>query len=208
MNKRLIILILLLLFILLLIINQTNNSSENDKVLYIPNFLSDKDYQKILKLREEGDGFIFENFRHSKPLKNQLAYDIFYNSKYINQLEVNINKRLYPSTFPIEHRYYSQDSQGMQWHKDLLMYIKPQYEGIFTIRNNTLSRTEWKDSKGILHSLWTEPNSLLLVRADGYEHHVTTPLKGEREILKLIYTQTDQPNQNYESEMQRFKEVY
>ena len=128
--------------------------------------------------------------------------------KYLDKVKRVIPNEIFPSEFPIEHRYYPSESSGMHWHKDLLMYKKPQYEGIYTIRNNTKSRTEWKDSKGVLHSIWTEPNSLLIVKANGYEHHVTQPEEGEREILKLIYTQTHETNNNYKKEMKRFKGKY
>ena len=205
MNKKIIILLILLLFLFLLFLDQ---DTSNDNILYIPNFLDEKEYTTILKLRSDKDNFIFENFRYAKPLTDRSAYNIFYSDKYMNQIQHNLNKVLYPSKFPIEHRYYSEDSEGMQWHKDLLMYKKPQYEGIYTIRNNTKSRTEWKDSKGVLHSIWTEPNSLLIVKANGYEHHVTQPEEGEREILKLIYTQTHETNNNYKKEMKRFKGKY
>ena len=43
-----------------------------------------------------------------------------------------------------------------------------------------------------------------VVKADGYYHHVTPPISGEREILKLIYTQTEKTNSNYDREMRRF----
>ena len=203
-KKRIILIVLLLLLFFLFIYRETTD----DNILYIPNFLDEKDYQEILKLRSDENNFIFENFRYAKPLSNKVVNDIFYNDKYMDQIKMKLNKKLYPSKFPIEHRYYPKDSPGMHWHKDLLMYEKPQYEGIFTIRNNTKSITQWKDSKGKIYNLWTEPNSLLLVKAKGYEHHVTPPEEGEREILKLIYTQTQKTNQNYKDEMKRFKTRY
>tara|TARA_B100000686_G_C16751718_1_gene952942 strand:- start:1154 stop:1771 length:618 start_codon:yes stop_codon:yes gene_type:complete len=205
MNHKNIVIVILLLLLLFLFVN---NESVNDNILYIPNFLNKEDYKKILGLRNNKNDFIFERFRYAKPLKSSMPYEIFYDDKYIHQIEINLDKKLYPSKFPIEHRYYPKDSPGMPWHKDLLMYKKPQYEGIFTIRNNTKSLTEWKDSKGKIHRLWTEPNSLLLVKAQGYEHHVTPPSEGEREILKLIYTQTEVTNDNYDEEMKRFKSGY
>ena len=56
---------------------------------------------------------------------------------------------------------------------------------------------------------WTKPNSMLIVKALGYEHSVTPPKTGEREILKMIYTQSDNPNDNYYViEMNRFNNIY
>ena len=122
----------------------------------------------------------------------------------MSKIQKRLNNTIYRSTFPIEHRLYPIDSPGMKWHTDLLMYEKPQYEAIYTIRNESKSVTQWKDGDGKINEIWTEPNSILLVKARGYEHHVTPPKIGEREILKLIYTQTDKTNDNYENEMKRF----
>ena len=38
------------------------------------------------------------------------------------------------SKFPIEQRIYPNGSKGMNWHIDTLMYDKPQYEAVYTIR--------------------------------------------------------------------------
>jgi len=184
------------------------NQKENDMVVYIPEFLDNEDYQQILSLNNNKDNFMYESFRYAKPLTDKVIYDIFYNQKYMNKIQPFLNHKIYPSKFPIEHRIYSTDSPGMRWHKDLLMYKKPQYEAIFTLRNTTKSVTEWKDENNKLNKKWTEPNSLLIVKANGYEHHVTPPQEGEREILKLIYTQTHGINSNFTKEMERFKSKY
>ena len=84
---------------------------------------------------------------------------------------------------------------------------KPQYEAVYTIRNNTDSLTEWIDDNNKIHSVWTKPNSIMIVKAQGYKHHVTPVNDGEREILKLIYTQSDNINNNYRREMERFREL-
>ena len=78
----------------------------------------------------------------------------------------------------------------------------------YTIRNNSDSFTGWIDGKDEYQKLWTKPNSLLVVKAQGYKHHVTPPISGEREILKLIYTQSDKINKNYTDEMERFNKIY
>ena len=206
MNKKQKLILLIVIVILFFMI--FGGSKKDDNILYIKNFLDEDDYQKILSLNKDKNNFIYEKFRYSKPLSDKMVNDIFYQTRYINQIELNLDKKLYPSEFPIEHRFYPKDSPGMDWHKDLLMYQKPQYEAIFTIRNESNSLTEWKDSNNKIHKLWTEPNSILIVKAQGYEHHVTSPEIGEREILKLIYTQSDKINENYNQEMQRFKNKY
>ena len=188
--------------------NDINNNDIifNDQVLYIENFLSEKDYQKILELDTDKRGFKNENFRYIKPLNNPDVTNIFYNEKYINKLKKRLkNTMIYESKFPIEQRIYPNGSKGMNWHIDTLMYDKPQYEAVYTIRNNTDSLTEWIDDNNKIHSVWTKPNSIMIVKAQGYKHHVTPVNDGEREILKLIYTQSDNINNNYRREMERFR---
>ncbi len=198
--KKYITLILILSLLYFLFFHQ----GKNDNIIYIENFLDKNDYKNILTLDKNKDNFIHENFRYIKPLKNGITYDIFYNKKYMNKVQRYINTKIYPSDFPIEHRFYHKESSGMGWHKDTLLYTKPQYEAIYTITNQSESMTQWKDENNKLHKIWTSPNSILIVKAQGYEHNVTPPISGEREILKLIYTQTNIVNSNYNREIERF----
>lgn len=205
MNKKCIIVILYIILVYLVFFLDINNENINDEnIIYIENFLDKTDYEKVLQLDKNKETFIYENFRYAKPLKENYIYNIFYDKYYIEKLQPYIKPKIYPSDFPIEHRFYPDDSKGMKWHKDTLLYDKPQYEAIFTITNKSQSKTQWKDKNGNLQELWTKPNSLLVVKAQGYEHHVTPPVIGEREILKLIYTQSNNVNQNYQNEMKRF----
>ena len=45
-----------------------------------------------------------------------------------------------------------------------------QIELVFTVDNTSDSMTEWKDSKGGMHQQWTEPNSMLVIIAEGCDH--------------------------------------
>lgn len=179
----------------------------NDNIIYIKNFLNKNDYEKVKTLNKDMNNFKKENFRYIRPLsenQDKNIYDIFYDEKYVRKIQRKVNPKIYPSEFPIEHRFYHKESDGMRWHKDTLLYGKPQYEAIFTIDNLSESETQWKDEKDKLQSIWTEPNSLLVVKAQGYLHSVTPPKSGIREILKLIYTQTKVVNDNYHKEITRF----
>ena len=205
-NKKVcIILIVLGIFLLILILTNDNND-DGDELLYLEDFLSEKEYQEILSLDTDKNKFKNENFRFIKPLKkDNITYEIFYSNKIINELKDKLNNNnIKSSDFPIEHRIYPKGSPGMEWHSDLLMYQKPQYEAIYTIRNTSNSLTEWIDERGKKHSKWTEPNSILIVKANGYRHHVLPVETGEREIMKLIYTQTKEINNNYTEELERF----
>ena len=47
---------------------------------------------------------------------------------------------------------------------DDCLYTEPQYELVYTLDNTSDSRTEFRDAAGTVHSLWAEPNSLLIIR--------------------------------------------
>lgn len=208
-KKNICFLILIVLVVLLLFYLLTDDKVEkNDNLVYIENFLDEKDFQKILRLDTNKNTFIKESFRYIKPLKrDSYVNDIFYSQKILNKLKPLLSEKIKKSEFPIEHRIYPIDSMGMRPHKDTLLYDVPQYEAIFTIRNKSSSYTKWIDDDGKLHKKWTKPNSMLIVKALGYEHSVTPPKTGEREILKMIYTQSDNPNDNYYREISRFNNI-
>ena len=197
--------IVLPVILLLILLFSVLSSSKDINITYIPNFLSEEDF-KIIKqnLQDDKRSFKNESFRKIKPLdtKNQVITDIFYSPKNITALNKQCKARLFKTEFPIEHRIYPNGSKGMHWHIDTLMYDLPQYEAVFTINNNSDSVTEWLDNN--IKRQWTEPNSLLLVKAQGHYHHVTPVTNGSREILKLIYTQCHTPNDNYYKELERF----
>ena len=203
-NKQNIFLITIIIFILYRISFQYIN---RNNVIYIPDFLTNKEHNYIKQLNTDKEGFIFEKFRYIKPLNNPTINKIFYSPQKIKRINKILKKKVFKSKFPIEHRIYSEDSNGMDWHIDTLLYDKPQYEAVYTINNESNSFTEWIDFDGRLHTQWTGPNSLLLVKAKGYKHHVSPTIDGERHILKLIYTQSNEENSNYHKELERFKKI-
>ena len=205
MNNKII--FLFIIFILLLFTYNSyknDNNDKNDNIIYIPNFLNHQDFTQMIKLDKDKNNFIYEQFRYTKPLHDRFVYDIFYSTHYINKLRNYLTTDIFASDFPIEHRFYHKESPGMRWHTDTLLYEKPQYEAIYTINNQSGSMTQWQGEDGEMNELWTEPNSLLVVKAGGYKHRVTPMVSGEREILKLIYTPTHNTNENFHKEMIRF----
>lgn len=186
-------------------ISKNNTKLINDDIIYIQNFLTDKEYKQLQKLLQN-DTYPMKNekFRLAKPLFDKPYYDLFYSSQKIKHLQTYINPIIFQSDFPIEYREYPLQSKGMNWHKDTLLYQKPQYEAIYTIDNTSDSYTQWIDDDGNLQYIWTEPNSILLVKAQGLLHNVTPLTQGVRNILKLIYTQTNEKTPLYHKEMKRF----
>jgi hypothetical protein len=75
----------------------------------------------------------------------------------------------------------------MKKHRDTMIYKIPQYECILTLTNTTDSVTDMNGTQ-----IKSEPNSLIIVRANGIPHSVTKVNKGERKFLKFIFTETDE----------------
>ena len=100
-----------------------------------------------------------------------------------------VGQALEPSAYPLELRSYGVGAE-MGWHRDDLLFAKPQCELVLCLDNDTDSQTEWIDAEGEHHALWTAPNTALLVRAGdtGAAHRVTPLRRGERTILKMVWT--------------------
>ncbi len=205
--------IMILLFIYSYIkLSYNNNIIYKDKIIYIDDFLNDYEYKNILNnLENDNRNFLNEDFRLILPLdndNNKIIYDTFYSEKYINMIQKKLNNyNVTKSDFPIEYRIYPTNSKGMNWHSDTLLYDLPQYEAIYTINNQSDSLTKWKDENNKEYSVWTKPNSMLLVKADALKHMVTPITTGIRSILKLIYTQSNNTNNNYKMELNRFNNL-
>jgi len=162
----------------------------SDYMIYIDDFLNDDDIRD-LKNHIKNNNNIKRN--RNNLLTKTLNTDIFYKKKYINKISELVGKNVYKSDIPTEYRLYDK-SQGMIWHSDVLLYEIPQYECVYTLSNDSDSTTDYIDHWKMKHKIWTKPNSLMIVRADGYLHGVNPVNKGKREIVKLIYTPTDKIN--------------
>ena len=204
MKNHTLLILLVSLIVSLLIYSYYDYDDYDDYVIYIPNFLSQTDYHKLIKLIQNDSRpyDINRNGLQKKTINNNQINDLFYSNQKIQEINKNTNNIVRRSRIPIEYRIY-QKNKGMHWHKDILLYKEPQYECVFTISNTSTSRTEYIDHTGKKHSQWTKPNSLMIVRADGYFHHVTPVTQGKREILKLVYTPTNQINMNKYKEYQQ-----
>ena len=174
-------------------------------IYYIEDFLCEKDFKYIKDACNninESD-LKNESFRKIYPIKNDKIYNIFYCKKNIKKISKIINTNIFKSEFPIEYRIYPEKSKGMKCHKDIILFDKPQFEVVFTIENTSDSYTSWYDYNGYLHKIYTKPNSILIVKAGGNTHCVSEFNKGYRSILKLIYTQSYNYNNNYYYEQNR-----
>jgi hypothetical protein len=161
-------------------------------ILYIPNFLTDTEHQTIKQncqvyTLEEDDNPYIKNRMFYQISQNDPVHNIIYSEK--NNILVSNNLKVHvksDNNTPIEYRVYKTNS-SMTWHIDDIMYKIPQYECVYTVENTSNSLTQYKDRFGMVHSIWTEPNSLLIVRAGDIEHRVTSITTGNRTILKYSY---------------------
>lgn len=165
--------------------------SHSDYMVYIPNFLSKSEYNRLQHIiNKQTKSKYNRNGLITKTLNYQVN-DIFYSNDKLNRLSNELGVHVYPSQIPCEYRLYDK-SQGMKWHKDIQLYVKPQYECVYTISNNSDSTTDYIDHWGLKHKIWTQPNSLMIVKASGFKHSVNPVSRGKREIVKLIYTPTNE----------------
>ena len=93
--------------------------------------------------------------------------------------------------FPMEARAYGVGA-AMDWHVDVALYDPAQWEVIYTIENTSDSRTEWvvddAEAAEVVEWATTTPGSALAVRANGARHRVVGSTRGERVIIKCVYT--------------------
>jgi hypothetical protein len=89
------------------------------------------------------------------------------------------------------------EGAAMDWHQDVALYVEPQYELVFTLENTSDSQTQWQDGDGHRRGGWTEPNSIIMVKAESVVHRVTPINTGERSIVKFVYTTTLDKTEEY-----------
>jgi hypothetical protein len=203
---------IILLFIIFILIGYFHYSIENfelpkNDIYYIEDFFTPNEFKIItnhLKTIPIKD-LKSENFRLVSTLNNKMISNILYSQQNINKINKIVGTELFKSDFPIEYRIYPTKSPGMHCHTDTLLYDLPQYEVVLTINNTSDSFTTWYSYNNEEYKIYTKPNSLLLVKAKGNRHCVSPINKGERTIMKYIYTQSDTYNDNYLRELTRFK---
>lgn len=168
----------------------------NNDAVYLKNVYDKSTFNKILEYTNQikssdmvhdpkatGRGMYVINNKH--PI-----IPIICSSELINKVrKITNNPKLKPCLeIPIEYRKYVIGSY-MDWHKDTQMLQNQlQYECVITLTNNSDSFTLLKYDSGI-KKMVTEPNTLLVVRANGISHKVTPLTKGERTILKLVFAE-------------------
>jgi len=168
----------------------------NNDAVYLKNIYDKSTFSKILAYTKQIKS---SNMVHDPKATGRAMYVINNNhpiipiicsTELINHIrKITANPKLKPCLeIPIEYRKYIIGSY-MDWHKDTQMLANQlQYECVITLTNSSDSLTLLQYDQGV-KKLVTEPNSLLLVRANGISHKVTPLTKGERTILKLVFAE-------------------
>ncbi len=79
----------------------------------------------------------------------------------------------------------------MLWHRDLVDNVNkncPQIEIVYTLENNSDSKTVWiDDDTNKMHDIITQNNSIIITQGNGASHMVTSVNTGYRSIIKIAY---------------------
>ena len=159
--------------------------------LYIRDLLPPREFRKIqekckeLEPHMESDELsIVENRKRYEIGKNNHISKVL-SSKYVQDKLKILDA--HPSDTPVEYRIYEKGGR-MGWHCDDQLYMKRQYEIVYTTENTSNSKTQWIDpDTKEFYSISTEPNSALIVRSQSVFHNVTPVGYGSRKILKFAY---------------------
>lgn len=149
-----------------------------DKINTICNKISANQMQ----IDEKAIGRLMYTFPINDPI-----YSLVYNPDFIQKMrQLTTNPNLVPALeVPIEYRKYLVGS-SMNWHKDTQMLPdQNQYECVITLTNTSDSVT-LIDKIHSIEKISSDPNSIVIVRANGVKHKVTETTRGERTILKVV----------------------
>lgn len=181
--------------------NVNKNENNEIKYAYIQNFLSDEDFLMIQNECVQYNAALSQgiennntNRRKNIEISSKRVKDILNKEIYAEKMrKITQNPNIYLArNFPIEYRKYEKGS-FMRRHSDTLIYRVPQYECVYTLSNNSDTKTVFYDQDGkIIQTIQSQPNSLMILRANGVEHEVLPVTNGERFFLKFIFTETDE----------------
>jgi len=171
--------------------------------VYIRNFFSPRDYQLLLDECEMLRKDIGAERRACARQRlgtmvapDHLVHRAFMNQRVAERISGLVGQSVFPADVPVEYRVYPGGS-SMEWHQDVALYTEPQYELVFTLENTSDSQTQWQDGDGHRRGGWTEPNSIIMVKAESVVHRVTPINTGERSIVKFVYTTTLDKTEEY-----------
>lgn len=202
MRKNILIFIIIIIIILISFFVFKNYKNYKKQPLikdlfYLTNFVDISDFNHLKQALDRYNQNL-EQSRESLSNVNRYNFKLPPDSK-LNVILDNMIKQIREKTglknlrllrdTGIEYRKYEPGS-FMDWHQDIILTNPPQWECVFTLRNNSDSVTEFQDplSKSI-EKIKSEENSLIMLRAGGIPHQVTLTTKGERYFLKFALSE-------------------
>ncbi len=173
--------------------------ADADAVWYVERALTDEDVRTVVEFldaektrkslkREKGS---LATKRRSAALPPASAASaVFSSARLLRTLRgITGEDALVLGDYPIELRACDVGSE-MDWHRDVVMYEPAQWECVFTVRNDSDSETEWivDEGTGETRAVRTSAGSVIVVRAGGAMHRVLPSTRGERVVVKALYT--------------------
>uniref|UniRef100_A0A7S2BRA1 Fe2OG dioxygenase domain-containing protein n=1 Tax=Octactis speculum TaxID=3111310 RepID=A0A7S2BRA1_9STRA len=191
---------------LLLLTTSSLKSTEfkTNGILYLRNFFSPETFasvvheSQLLRRQLKKETVSLARNRLSVPIPPRSTLEGIFVNDDIGQRLSKITGRdiVASSDFPAELRVY-QPGAMMDWHVDESIYEVPQIELVYTVDNNSDSVTQWRLPDGTILEERTEPNSLLLVQAQGPMHQVTQLRRGHRAIIKAVFAESFVPSSEF-----------
>jgi len=166
------------------------HKKDSHDYLYMKNFLPPLEFRRLKDVCLKVESLMKDDPRSitERRMYSFKKYDYaprLLNSRYVCEKMKSFT--VGPTSIPIEYRVYSVGGH-MDWHRDVQLFLFPQYEIVLTLENSSDSETQIVDPKtGEVVSISSEPNSVLIVRANSAFHRVTPVTKGRRTIVKFAY---------------------
>ena len=200
-----IVLIVLIVMILILSLSYTKTTVQSNgilkHVLFFTNVLTQEQYHRVLDECHLLQPYLKEN--HGERVKRKTIQiephsyvsTLFYGNPFLDYLHTRLGFRVTPSSIPIEFRMYEKGGM-MDWHRDVVHSLVrncPQIEIVFTLENNSDSKTLWIEetkngvTQEVTHEVVTQNNSILITQGNGAYHKVTPVSTGYRSIIKIAY---------------------
>jgi len=123
--------------------------------------------------------------------ENSKTVDIFKTGSLTTLVQLLMGQDYHLSSHvPVELRTYEKIGAGMQWHVDDVLYDPPQLEVVWTLENTSDCQTMWIEDDAAattLRTVETDANSVVLLKAGGVQHCVSSLKQGKRIIVKCVY---------------------
>ena len=174
--------------------------ADADAVWYVERALTDEDVRTVVdfldaektrKSLKREKGSLATKRRSAALPPASAASAVFSSARLLRTLRgITGEDALVLGDYPIELRACDVGSE-MDWHRDAVVCPnRRMWECVFTVRNDSDSKTEWivDEETGETRAVRTSAGSVIVVRAGGAMHRVLPSTRGERVVVKALYT--------------------